>query len=152
MGSRPFYVAAARDGEPRHSLLSAGKELLPQELIKNQWAEQDAPQQRTAEKKQAKTVRAEIDCPGQQVPTRFGVDIRGVRIQLPPREVCPDLNLCPWGRLSCAAGQCQPCRAKGTGTGLQPRAPLSPKTRESCDTSTWPVCIQSVRTSFHIYL
>lgn len=50
MGLRPFYVAAARDGEPRHSLLSAGKELLPQELIKNQWAEQDAPEQRTAEK------------------------------------------------------------------------------------------------------
>lgn len=34
MGSRPFYAAVARDGEPRHSLPSAGKEALPQELIK----------------------------------------------------------------------------------------------------------------------
>ena len=91
MGSSPFD--AVRDGEPRPSLLSAGGEALSQELIKSQWGEQHAPEQPTAEK-QAEKVRAESNCPGEQALRHFGVEIRGVRSQLPPWEVCSDPN--PW--------------------------------------------------------
>ena len=69
MGSRPFYVTAVRDGQPRHSLLSAGEEALPQKLIKKSVGRAACSRAANSRKKPSQEGQG-----GERLPRRAGSD------------------------------------------------------------------------------